>query len=274
MKKCNDPFVGELKKKGYHLVAYPKTSIKPFHVYQRLSEKKIMRLFRKSTVRPMTGFLKDMFNERGGEIGLSIGNGIDVETIISKKIKAEVSVKVLSDYINSLLSLSKGTAIADVKTLFSNTKTVEFKIQEIETVDANEIELRNWLNHYQKHLMEIYNEDISEGSLYVATSLLKTKKISMSCERTNAAEAATQLDKIKKLPLNGKVSFKNENSTEDKLIYNSSDDGIVIGVKLVKLIFSEKGVLSIDNKQDFRRVLGENIDANYYKTDEAFVDIE
>ncbi len=135
MKKCNDPFVGELKKKGYHLVAYPKTSIKPFHVYQRLSEKKIMRLFRKSTVRPMTGFLKDMFNERGGEIGLSIGNGIDVETIISKKIKAEVSVKVLSDYINSLLSLSKGTAIADVKTLFSNTKTVEFKIQEIETVD-------------------------------------------------------------------------------------------------------------------------------------------
>jgi len=274
MTNCNDPFVATLNEKGYHLVAYPKTSIKPLHVYQSVEERKFIRLFVKSDVKNTSGFLKEMFKNHSGEIGIEYGEGIGIDTITSQKVKSEVSAKILTNYLNTLLPQEKRMEENQVKALFANTEHVVFKIDEIKTIDANEIALRNWLNDNQNELRDIYKTDIESGTLYLATSLLKSSKVTLTCERSSTASIAADLANAFNLPLSeGNIKYEQESSNSDKIIYTGTE-GIIFGVKLVRLKFSPKGILTIDNRQDFNRVLGENIDADFYKTNEGLVDIE
>ncbi len=271
---CNDPFVKELKDRGYHLVAYPKTSIKPLHVYQVMEESKLLRLFVKTDLKSTSGFLKDMFDSPSGAIGVNLGNGIGLDTVTTQKVNGDISAKIMTNYLNTLLPADKKLPENQVKALFANTETVVFKIDEIKTVDVNEIALRNWLNDNQPKLRKIYEEDIKDGELYIATSLMKSTKISLTCERTSTASAAAEFANILNLPLaEGKLNIVTDNSQSDKLIY-AGKEGIVIGVKVVRLKFSDKGILTIDNKQDINRVLGHNMETENFETSETFIDIE
>lgn len=84
------------------------------------------------------------------------------------------------------------------------------------------------------------------------------------------------MKKIEKIPIEGELKFNTDSANNDLLIFESENEGIVFGVKLVRLIFSQKGILTIDNKQDYTRVLGENMDLNYFSTVQSstFIDFE
>jgi len=274
---CTEPFVKELKKKGYFLVSYPKTTIKPLHIYQSMRENKFMRLFAGTELKPMSGFLKEMFNKPEGGIGLSKGTGIGIDMFETQKINSEASLEVLLKYFNTLLPKAQmQLENQQIKALFKNTQTVVFKIEKIETFDTNEIDLRNWLNNNQSRLNVIYNEDIDKGTLYIATSLLKAKKITLTLERGATADAAADFANLLNLPITGKLKMLNENSNSDKLLYSNEEEGIIIGIRLVKLKYSEKGILTFDNKQDYKKVLNAEdmkIEPDYFISEDDFVDI-
>jgi len=271
---CNDPFVEKLEEIGYRLITYPKTSIKALQIYESKTANKLIRLFVKSDLKHTSGNLKTMFKNHSGEIGISIGEGIDIETRMTQKISANLGVGTISSFLKRIFLKDKKVTEQEISAKFSNTQNVVFKINEIETIDADEIALRNWLNDNQKELRETHKDMIEKGTYYVATSLLKAKKIVMSFERKNEAELAAKFDDITQFPIAGaSLKVKSENTKSDKLLFDSPE-GILIGIKFVRLIFSPKGILTTDNKQDFNRVLSEKPDSNYYENTETFIDIE
>jgi hypothetical protein len=277
MATCTDPFVDELNSKGYHLLAYPKTSVKTLHVYQSTLQSKALRMFVKTDVKPMSGFIRDMFINPEGGIGQSKGKGIGVDTVITQKINSEVSTSLITNYINSLLpDEEKKISKQQINAMFSNTQSVVFKLENIETIDVNELALRNWLNANQNKLNKIYESDIKAGTLYVATSLLSPKKITMTLERNNSAKYAAEFADLLNLPLTAKLSHATENARNDKLLYDKPDKGMVIAIRLVRLQYSPKGILTFDNKQDFDRTLNheQKLEPELFKTDETFIDIE
>jgi hypothetical protein len=268
MMQCQDPFVKNLKDKGYDLVAYPKTSIKLLNIYEHTINNKIKRVFIKSDARPSSGFLKLLFTDNvSGAIGVSNGRGIDIELRKTGKVETKIATKILGNYFNDTPSF-------DIA--LDNSETVVFHIEDITTTDADEIGLRNWLNNNQNELIPLFVEDIRKGNYFIATSLLKAKRVKMQIERLNKTSVGVDMNKIDKIPINGNLKFQLENSNNDQLIFNSEDEGIIFGVKLVRLTFSPKGILTIDNKQDFYRILGENLDLKYLSSshDLNFIEID
>jgi hypothetical protein len=255
--ECNDPFVIALKSKGYSLVAYPKTSIRPLHVYEHTIKNAFKRIWIQSEAKPMSGFIKSLFSDKiNGAIGLSDGQGIDIDLRKTNGLSSTIAAKILGSYFQD--------SAPSFDLAFENSSSVIFHLEEILTTDADEISLRNWLNDNQKELREIYREEIKKGNFFVATSLLRAKKMRMQFERKSTAELGVDMSKIKNLPVEAKLESKIEGSNYDKLVFETRDEGIVFGVKLVRLFFSDNDILTIDRKQDFSRVLGENMELNLF----------
>jgi hypothetical protein len=266
---CQDPFVKALKDKGYSLVAYPKTSIKPLHIYEHTVNKPFKRFFMESDAKPTSGFVKSMFTDNvSGAIGLSDGKGINIDLRKTGKINASLSAKIFGGYFQD--------AAPSFDMALENTKSVIFHIEEIITTDADEINLRNWLNDNQKELRAIYEPEIRKGNLFILTSLLRAKKVRMQIERKNQDKLGIDLKKIEQLPIQGELKLNSDTENNDQLVFESTDEGIVFGVRLVRLIFSGNGILTIDNKQDYVRVLGENMDLNYFSVvqDTNFIEVD
>ncbi len=246
--ECNDPFVVALKSKGYSLVAYPKTSIRPLHIYEHTIKNTFKRIWIQSEAQPTSGFIKSLFSDKiHGAIGLSDGQGIDIDLRKTNSLSSTIAAKVLGSYFQD--------SAPSFDLAFANSSSVIFHIEEIVTTDADEISLRNWLNENQNELRDIYKEEIKKGNFFVATSLLRAKKMRMQFERKNTAELSVDVSKIKNLPVEAKLESAIEGSNYDKLVFETPDEGIVFGVKLVRLFFSDNGILTIDKKQDFSRVL-------------------
>lgn len=270
MLNCKDPFATALKSRGYSLVSYPKTSIKPLHVYEHTVQNYFKRIFITSDAKPTSGLVTLLFSKNTeGTIGLNDGKGINIDIRKTAKIKAKTAAEILS---NSFQDSAPSFSAA-----FENTDSVIFHIEDITTTDADELSLKNWLNNNQKELIATYTDDIKKGNLFIATSLLRAKKVKMQIERLNKAEVGIDIKKIEEIPIDGDLKLSSDNSNNDLLIFESDSEGIVFGIRLVRLIFSKKGVLTIDNKQDFDHLLDEDgMDLNYYSAiqDSTFIDFE
>ena len=269
MLDCKDSFATALEAKGYSLVAYPKTSIKPLHVYEHTVDKPFKRVFVQSDAKPTSGFIKSLFSEKvEGAIGLNDGKGMNIDVRKTAKITTNIAAKILGSYFQD--------AAPSFSSALENTDSVIFHVEEIVTTDADELSLRNWLNDNQKELRANYVEGIEKGNFFIATSLLRAKKVKMQLERVNKAELGIDMKKIEKIPIEGELKFNTDSTNNDLLIFESENEGIVFGVKLVRLIFSKNGILTIDYKQDYTRVLGENMDLNYFSAvkSSTFIDFE
>lgn len=268
MMTCNDPFVNALKEKGYNLVAYPKTSISLLHVYEHTINHKLKRWFIESDARPLNGFLKTMFSENTqGAIGVSDGQGANIDLRKTNKIDTSIATQLMQQYF--------GDTAPNIDAAFENTANIVFNFQEITTTDADEIGLRNWLNKNQESLLSLHKTNIQSGNLFVAISLLKAQKVTMQVERRMQGAVSVDMNKLKESPIQGSFKLKTNTDTTDQLLFEGKDEDLVFGVKLVRLMFSSKGILTVDNRQDFQRVLGENLEMNYFTSlhESTFIDI-
>lgn len=276
--ECTDPFVKKLRSKAYYMPAYKKTNIKKLDVYKTNIENKLTRLFLYPDLEPENGTVLDLFDKPEGGIGTRRGEGETIDTIITEKHKTDISAKAIANYLNALLPQDKKKEKKieenQIKAILSNTKTVVFKIDDIEVIDINQLALKDFLNNNQKRLKETFEEDIKDGRLYVLTSLLRSKKITMTLERNTTTQIAANIAQLMDLQVSGKFEHLSESSESDKLLYENPDEGLVIAIRLARLTYSQKGILTIDKNQDFKKVLDESsrIEPDYFETDETFLE--
>jgi len=236
-----------IKDKGYQPLGNPNQKIQPLFLY----EKEKQGIFKNGVLRNTNSNLNDLL----------------INDYIAIKITEEKTPDIFSSHKIEPKSVSNIFTSSNIE--IHNLKSVVLNFEKTTVTEVHLIELDSWLR--QAKLNEktpTYIEKLKQQLLYVVTSVLKAQKLIFKIERETEGKPSIKLTQTFH-------NLKHEvlNEKEEQITYEN-EDGFIFGVKLVRLKFSPKGILTIDNRQDFNRVLGENIDADFYKTNEGLVDIE